>query len=98
MIALNSSSNDSKIARPFPPAAGRPPPIMRAERIWNLHRTIVDPASDSDEVRRSKRALLIALGTPDELFQSDISAPERRTRQELRHSQQSPFSMEATLS
>jgi hypothetical protein len=98
MIALNSSSNNSKIAPSFPPIAGRPPPITRAERIWNLHRTIVDPTSDRDEVRRSKRALLIALATPDELFQSDTPTLEQRARQELRHSQQSPFSVEAALS
>jgi len=98
MITLNPSSNNSKIERPFPPAAGRPPRITRAERIWNLHRTIVNPTLDSGEVRRSKRALLVALATPDKLFQADLRAPEPRTRQEVHHSQRSLFSVEAALS
>jgi hypothetical protein len=99
MIALNfASSNNPKIEHPFPRAGGRPPPMTRAERIWNLHRTIVDPLSDSEEVRRSKRAVLITLAMPDKLFQSDVPLPEQRTRQEPRHSHQSPFLLEVALS
>jgi|ERR1051325_9207349 hypothetical protein len=98
MVALNSSSDNSKIERPFAPAAERLPPMTRAERIWTLHRTILDPTSDSGEVRRSKRALLVALATSDKLFQADLRAPEPRTHQEVRHSQRSPFSAEAALS
>jgi len=75
MVALNSSSDNSKIERPFAPAAERLPPMTRAERIWTLHRTILGPTSDSGEVRRSKRALLVALATPDKLFQPDLGAP-----------------------
>jgi hypothetical protein len=36
MIVMNTSSNNLKMERPFLPAAGRPPPLTRAERIWNL--------------------------------------------------------------
>jgi hypothetical protein len=97
MIATNTSSNNPKIERPFPPAAVRPPPITRAERIWNLHRAIINPISKSGEVRRSKRALLVALATPDKLVQAELPVPQRRTRQESRHSQRSPFSVEAVL-
>jgi hypothetical protein len=96
MIALNPSSNNPKIERPFPPAAGRPTPITRAEKIWNLHRIVINPISGRGEVKRSKRALLVALATPDKLVQADLHAAKPSSRK-LRHSERSLFPVEAAL-
>jgi hypothetical protein len=86
MVALKSCSNNSKIERLFAPTAGRPPPMTRAEKHLEPSPPILDPTSDSGEVRRSKGGLLVALATPDKLFQVDLCAPEPRTHQEARHS------------
>lgn len=64
--------------------------MTRVERIWKLHRTIVDPASDIEEVRRAKRALLFALATPDKMHNAAIPASERRKRL-TRHCEKSVF-------
>jgi hypothetical protein len=98
MIALNSSSGSITFKPSFGPAAGRPPPMTRAEEIWNLHRTIVNPTSDRRDVRRSKRALLIAWASPDKLFQADLRSLAPRSHKPVGHSQQSAFSVEAALS
>ena len=70
--------------------------MTRAEKIWSLHRIIVDPTSDDGTVRRSKRALLVALATPERRFRANIPGLKGRTRK-VAHLQQFPFSVEAGL-
>ena len=68
MIPLRSSfSTQTSIDNPPRAAAERPRPTDLSERIWDLHRTITNPAADREKVKDAKRILLATLITRNEL-------------------------------
>jgi hypothetical protein len=82
MVAfLNPSDTLLRKERRFAPAAGRPPP-NRADVIWTLHRTLVDPRADRAAVKRAKSQLLGAVTAADSSLRIIVPplAPEERLR------------------
>ena len=68
MIPLRSSfSTQTSIDDPPRAAVERLRPTDLSERIWDLHRTITNPAADREKVKDAKRILLAALITRNEL-------------------------------
>jgi hypothetical protein len=77
MIALRPTS----FIKSFPDwiateTAGRPPPMTLPDRIWESHRTLVNPSSDAEMVKNAKRVLLRLLRNSNGLLNITIAAME----------------------
>ena len=68
MIALRSFPVTKLVgARCFPTRAEHSRTLSLPERIFRLHRIIVNPSSEIEEVRNAKRRLLAILAKPEKL-------------------------------